>query len=388
MILCVRRSMRSIVQGTLVTLIVSPLAFSIACGSDEGGSEPSGTGGVYTTGGQPSGSGSVPMTTGGLPTSTGGAGGSGGSGGSGGFTSGSGGTTATGGFVPATGGDIGAGGGPEGGSGGVASGGAGGVATGGAGGVATGGVGGVATGGTAGANSGNLPPCMKSPNQVISIGDSYINWPSHTFPADLNAAAGVTYRPTYAVGGFSMASGGLGLIPPEFDQATTADPNIIAVVMDGGGNDLLIPAAGRPDCKNMTNSPTVPGCQAILTDALAAADKLVTKMVQAKVHDVVYFYYPHVPAPTLLGGSAPNAMLDYALPKVKAFCDGVAAESNNRAFCWFVDLVPVFDGHPDWFAATDIHPNPTGSKAMAKAVYDTMKAHCIAQPASSGCCAP
>jgi hypothetical protein len=215
-----------------------------------------------------------------------------------------------------------------------------------------------------------------------------MNWPSHTFPADLNTAAKVTFRPTYAVGGFSMATGGIGLIPPEFDQAVAADPNIIAVVMDGGGNDVLIPAIGRPDCKNMANAASVAGCQAIVTDALAAADKLIATMTAAKVHDAIYFFYPHVPQPTFLGGSNPNAMLDYALPKVKAFCDGVATKTNNKAFCWFIDTVPIFQGHDDWFAAGDIHENATGSKAIATAVVDTMKAHCIAQPASSGCCKP
>jgi len=229
---------------------------------------------------------------------------------------------------------------------------------------------------------------MTNPRQVISIGDSYMNWGTHTFPADLNAAAGVTFRPTYAVGGFSMGSGGIGLIPPLFDTAVAQDPDIIAVVMDGGGNDLLIPALGRPDCKNMANSGTVAGCQAIVTDALAAADRLMTKMVAANVRDVIYFFYPRVPAPTVLGGSYPNAMLDYSLPLVRSFCEGVNAKTGGKGNCWFVDLVPVFQGHADWFAPADIHENSTGSKAIAKAVVDTMKAHCIAQPASSGCCRP
>ena len=222
------------------------------------------------------------------------------------------------------------------------------------------------------------------------MGDSYMNWGTHTFPTDLNAAAGVTFRPTYAVGGFSMGSGGIGLIPPQFDTAFAQDPDIIAVVLDGGGNDVLLPAVGRPDCKNMANSASVAGCQQIVTDALAAADKLLQHVLQTqpKVHDIVYFFYPHVPAPTALGGSSPNAMLDYALPLVKAFCDGVYETSGHKESCWFVDTVPLFQGHPEYFAAADVHENSTGSKVIAKAVVDTMKAHCVAQPASSGCCEP
>lgn len=242
--------------------------------------------------------------------------------------------------------------------------------------------------GTGGTPTEARPPCLKDPRQVISLGDSYMNWVSHTFPADLDAAAGMTFRPTYAIGGFAMGSGGIGLIPSEFDTALTDDPDIIAAVLDGGGNDILVPALGRPDCKNMANAPTVPECQAIVADALAAADKLATKMIGAGVRDVIYFFYPHVPEPTLIGGSYPNAMLDYALPLVKAFCDGMNAKTGGKGNCWFVDTVPIFAGHSDWFAPTDIHENSTGSNAIAHAVVATMKAHCVAQPVSSGCCEP
>jgi hypothetical protein len=51
-------------------------------------------------------------------------------------------------------------------------------------------------------------------------------------------------------------------------------------------------------------------------------------------------------------------------------------------------MVPVFEGHADYFAPSDIHPNPAGSKAMAAAIWEKMKQDCIAQPESSGCCTP
>ena len=229
---------------------------------------------------------------------------------------------------------------------------------------------------------------MKDPKQVISIGDSYMNWVTHTFPQDLDAAAGVTFRPTYAIGGTAMGSGGIGLIPAQFDTALAADKNIIAVVMDGGGNDVLVPAFGRPDCKNMADAGSVAGCQQIVTDALAASETLMNKMMAAGVKDVIYFFYPHVPEGTLIGGAHPNAMLDYALPKVKAFCDGAAAETQGKGYCWFVDTVPLFEGHPEYFADADIHENSAGSKVIAKAVIDMMKSKCVGQPASSGCCKP
>jgi hypothetical protein len=235
------------------------------------------------------------------------------------------------------------------------------------------------------------PPCMTSPNQVAVLGDSYVNWISHTFPADLAKEAGVTYR-MYAVGGTAMGSGGIGLIAPQLDQAVAADPNIIAIVMDGGGNDILVPDTAQfpqgGDCKQNAMSPTIPDCQKIIQKAVDKATEMMNTAADKGVKDIVYFFYPHVPEGTLIGGAHPNAILDYALPMVKATCDGAQARTGGRLTCHFLDLIPVFNGHPDWFAATDIHPNPTGSAAMAKAVWQVMKDACIAQPASSGCCTP
>jgi len=365
-------SLTMIAKTTLraaVCVLVSSAA--IACSSDPG--SPDGTGGKGFGGssGSKPGFGGAGGGAGGVGASGGAGGGFGGAGGSlGGAGSGSGGGSGTGGV--GTGGGVGSGG-VGGGSGGVG------------GGVGSGGTGG--TGGSAG-SADNRPPCMKNPNQVISMGDSYMNWASHTFPTDLNTAAGVTFRPTYAVGGFSMGSGGIGLIPTEFDTALSQGADIIAVVLDGGGNDVLIPALGRPDCKNMQNAASVAGCQQIVTDALTAATNLMNRAATAGVHDVVYFFYPHVPNGTALGGTYPNVMLDYALPRVKASCDEAAMRTSGKLSCWFVDTIPIFQGHNDWFAAGDIHENSMGSQAIAKAVVATMKAHCVAQPASSGCCKP
>ena len=71
---------------------------------------------------------------------------------------------------------------------------------------------------------------------------------------------------------------------------------------------------------------------------------------------------------------------DFAHGGHAKFCLGEAAFTQRDH--------ALFAGHADWFAPTDIHENPTGSNAIAHAVVDTMKAHCVAQPASSGCCEP
>jgi hypothetical protein len=236
------------------------------------------------------------------------------------------------------------------------------------------------------------PKCMKKDSDLLVVGDSYINWPAtHTFPQDMIEASGGQVWRMEAVGGFSMATGGLGSIPATFEAAIAADPSSHSVLMSGGGNDILV--AGLADafgqCKTDA-SPTVPHCQKIVADAIAAADGMMERAVTANIRDVIYFFYPHVPNGTALGGPNPNAILDYALPKVRDFCNGVEKKSAGKVRCHFVDLVPVFEGksEAEYFFPGDIHPTSKGSKLMAEAVWTKMKEVCVGQKEASGCCEP
>jgi len=236
------------------------------------------------------------------------------------------------------------------------------------------------------------PRCVKKPTQVMIIGDSYINWPTHTFPTDLQAASAQRGWRLEALGGASMNSGGIALqVPDQFELAYAFDPDVHTVVMDGGGNDVLIPDPlidTFSECKNSRNSANLRQCQRIVESSLSRASKLFERMASVGVRDVVYFYYPHVPNGTLLGGANPNVIADYALPKWRDLCNTTEQRTGGKLRCHFVDMVPVFEGHSNWFFPFDIHPNSQGSRAMAKAVWDKMKSTCVGQPESSGCCTP
>jgi hypothetical protein len=235
------------------------------------------------------------------------------------------------------------------------------------------------------------PPCLTKPSQVALLGDSYINWVSHSFPADLFKEAGNTFR-NYAVGAYSMGSGGIGFIPPQLDEAYAEDPDLKFIVMSGGGNDILVPDTVMfprgGDCKMSQMSPMIADCQKIVDKALDAAEEMLDTGISYGIEHVVYFFYPNVPEGTLVGGLFPNAILEYAAPRVKEFCDTTFERTGGKASCYFVDLRPAFKGHPEYFAPTDIHPNTVGSAVMAKEVWKVMKDNCVAQPASSCCCEP
>jgi hypothetical protein len=254
----------------------------------------------------------------------------------------------------------------------------------------TAGSGGASGAGGTGGETGFMPACMTDPRQAVIVGDSYIDWASHSFPSDLAELAGTTgvwnSRPPtgtmYAIAGTSMASGE---IPGQLSRALDDSDDVRIVIMDGGGNDVLLSLA--QGCK-ATGSSTMQVCKDIVTDATTAAAGMMTEASAAGVTDIVYFYYPHVPAGTILGGPNPNEILDYALPMAKAQCDGVLERTGGTTRCHFVDMIPVFEGHSDYFAVGDLHPSDAGSAAMAAKVWQVMMENCVAQPASSGCCRP
>jgi hypothetical protein len=223
------------------------------------------------------------------------------------------------------------------------------------------------------------------------VGDSYLNWITHTFPDDFRSAFGAEYR-MYAVGGASMGSGGIaGFIPDQLTQAISDDPDILATVMTGGGNDILIADTimypGSDTCKDRLDAPMDKVCQDVIANAMSVASKLMDTAAAAGVSDVVYLFYPHIPGGGF-GGMNPNAILDYSLPMARDLCTGAEKRTEGKLHCHFVDLVPVFDGHPDWFADDGIHENALGSAAMAQEVTKVLKDKCVAQPESSGCCTP
>lgn len=255
--------------------------------------------------------------------------------------------------------------------------------------IGTGGVGGTggtsgtggtgATGGSGGSVSSGAP-CVTRGSQIVVVGDSYmtVNTP-YLVTQQLAAAAGAPtpYR-SYAVAGTSMANG---QIPGQLTQAILADPDIKLVIMDGGGNDVLI---NHRECLNPGSSTNV-ACQQVVQAALDAANQMLTAAMNDGVHDVIYFYYPHIPS-GILSGAAPTEMLDYALPKVKAACDGANQKTGGRLTCHFIDLVPLFAGHPEYIGGDQIHPTVAGAQVIGNAIWNVMRTNCLGQAASSACC--
>jgi lysophospholipase L1-like esterase len=261
---------------------------------------------------------------------------------------------------------------------------------------------GMGTGGGGGASGGNMggaagmpmmaePPCMTSAaTDVLIMGDSYVT--GALSPA-LQPALGALYPAANqfrnaAAPGVSMANGGisaLAMVPTQFSGM----PKL--VIMDGGGNDILLCDTTKfPGCNTKCNAPgssSLQICKDIVTQATAAAGTLFDKMSAAGVKDIVFFFYPH--PPTNNGGM--KEIDDYSEPLARAQCEAFGAKTSGKTNCYWVTTVKPFadaggDINPANFAADGIHPSDAGQKIIAKQINDTLKAHCLGQPSSSGCC--
>jgi lysophospholipase L1-like esterase len=178
--------------------------------------------------------------------------------------------------------------------------------------------------------------------------------------------SGESYR-TYYVSGTNLVGGVSPNIPAQFQEAVSANKDIKYVVMDGGGNDILI---GNPSCITTQPPPASQTCVNVVNAAVAAATTLFGTMKSAGVEKVVYYFYPHLPT---TGKPYVNDTLDYSKPLVQQACASAVIP------CEFVDTMPAFEGHPEYIGPDGIHPTTAGSDVIAGLIWQEMQQQCIAQ---------
>jgi hypothetical protein len=246
-----------------------------------------------------------------------------------------------------------------------------------------------------------------TPDQVVMLGDSYLDPAWSNAALDLFAdardagslAASATYR-HYYIGGASMAWGNPNTqfyIPYQYDPMAKTDWSVMSptdikvVIMDGGGNDVLI---GNSSCEQ-TAPPANTSCVTTIQNAIDKARSEMQLMASDGVKSIVFFFYPHLdpagggilttPAPAV------NDTLDYAYPLAEQVCCGTTFTSSASRYtcagepvagtkCVFVDTRPAFEGHTaDYIKSDHVHPTPAGAQVLADLLWNAMKDHCVAQ---------
>jgi hypothetical protein len=262
------------------------------------------------------------------------------------------------------------------------------------------------------------PACTKGQvkaSQVVMLGDSYLDKSFGNVGANIVAdaqkagalPAGTAYREYYLAGAAVNNGGGNLNIPYQYDVSakgdlTVASPkDIQIVIMDGGGNDVLIDQQSCLTDATAAAQMADMGCMNAVAGAVGRMKSLWQEMASDGVKQIVYFFYPHLdPAGGgLLPAPSPGVNLidDYAAPQYQKICCGSSFTPTATAYtcsgdapgtrCTYVDTRPAFTGHsgalgepgPDWILSDHVHPNAMGSTAIADLVWSAMVANCIAQ---------
>lgn len=206
---------------------------------------------------------------------------------------------------------------------------------------------------------------QRAASDLIVLGDSLIEFSS--FTASLEAAAQAagalgpseTYR-SYASHLDSFIAEGPLSISTEYKGAR-ADGIPRVIVMDGGATDMLNAPCGAAPAENC----------AALEAAARGAEKLLAQFAADGVEHVVYFFYPDYTA--ALGQPALAAGLDALRPLVQSACGRAAIA------CHWLDLRPLFAGHPDYLAADGIVLGDAGARVAANAVWSLIEQRCVAK---------
>lgn len=204
-------------------------------------------------------------------------------------------------------------------------------------------------------------------NQVVNIGDSIFAL-SGEIQEFLHSYGGKTFR-RYAVSGAEITGGALApSIASQYGTAKNDNPNIDTILMDGGGNDILLPAiAFDPhDCKTqwyewgrLSNS-----CKNFIDDIYVDTVNLLNEMAGDGVDKVIFQGYYYTKDTWMMQLDSLEEAIDYGDAKLAQACAYSAVD------CTFIDPRPVInDGD---IKVDAIHPKRSGSKKIADLVWPVL----------------
>ena len=185
-------------------------------------------------------------------------------------------------------------------------------------------------------------------DQVLWLGDSWILVPGsqRTRVRDLARRAGALGPNEDYVNG-AVAGATMAAIANQYAGRQVAATKVL--ILDGGTWDTIV---GNGSDASVT------------TAANAFTQFLATVASDGTVEDVIYFLVPELAG---IPGVA----------KLRPFVQQSCAQSSVR--CHFVDLQPLWVGHPEYTASGDTFASDAGAQALGDAIWAVMQSNCIAQ---------
>ncbi|MAA66951.1 MAG: hypothetical protein CL581_19515 [Alteromonadaceae bacterium] len=204
-------------------------------------------------------------------------------------------------------------------------------------------------------------------DQVVTLGDSIFAL-SGKLQDFLEDKAGQTFR-RYTLSGAELSGGFLATsVVDQYSVARSDNPNIDTIVMDGGGNDILIPAIALDpeNCKTQWYQfgRLSSKCKAFIDDIYVEAVNLLNDMNADGVDNVIYLGYYYTKNGIFLLDSMEEAV-DYGDMRLSQAC------SNSVVHCQFVD--PRSSINDSDIIIDGIHPDTGGSRKLANLVWPKLQ---------------
>lgn len=200
-------------------------------------------------------------------------------------------------------------------------------------------------------------------NDVVTVGDSIFDL-SGDLQRFLEDKAGQTFR-DYTISGSELKGGSLArAVNLQYGDAKATNGNIDTIVMNGGGNDILIPASTgdwygcrtRWYRKNISSS-----CTNLINNVYVDAVNLLNTMDADGVNNVIYLGYYELPR----GNANLTKAVSYGDQRLGDAC------SNTTANCSFIDprgTIPA-----SYVLDDDIHPTSAGSQVLADLIWPSLQ---------------
>lgn len=200
-------------------------------------------------------------------------------------------------------------------------------------------------------------------DNVVFLGDSIFAL-SGEIQQNLHARAGGTFR-NYTTSGAELNGG---LIQPsivtQFAMAFADDPTSKVYVMNGGGNDILIPTVvGDPfDCLTgfLEFGRLSRKCRELIADIRVEQTDLLNQMAANGVTDVIYLGYYFTKA-GLIGRESLEEAVDFGDEMLAAGCRDAVLN------CTFIDPRRVVTNRD--IVVDGVHPNASGSRKLADLIW-------------------
>jgi len=187
-------------------------------------------------------------------------------------------------------------------------------------------------------------------NQVVWIGDSWIQIPGdqHNTVRDLARTAG-DIGPNEDFVDLAVSGSPIATIVSQYTTREAGSVKVKLLLMDGGGIDTIQGGGSSASVNHVVTT---------FTNFLNQVKS------DGTVQGIVYFLYP--PLNTIAGVNALR-------PPMMQAC------ASSPVPCFFLDLGPLFAGHPEYIGPDGIHPNSTGAVVIGNNLWNIIQSNNLLQ---------